>query len=484
MESNNLKGAAFSGILWKLVEKFSLQLFGFAQGIILARLLLPSDYGLLAMAGLFFAISHLLSDAGFSTALVRKKERTEIDYSTVFITNISLSFCFCSLLCICSGLIADFYNEPRLRDIVIVSATFLFLGTFLDVQYTRLTINLKFKEQSVINFVATVASGIIAIIMALCGFGVWSLVIPSGLAIPIRFLMLWHYQHWWPRLGFSCDSFRDFFSFGSKIMLTAILKAAYNNIYSLIIGKKFTATDLGYFTRASGYSSLPADTLANTLGSVSYPILSKIQDDEDRLSSAYRRMISLSSFVLFPIMFGMAVLARPLVIVLVTEKWEACIPYLQVLCFAVMLSPIHSLNYNLLQTKGRADLRLRVELVQKVLCVIMLFCTVPFGIYAMCLGSVAVSFLSLVVNTYYTGRIINVGLLKQLADMQPSLLYSATMAALVWLVIREIPSMTLQLVVGIIVGSVYYFFAAKFTKSEDLSYFVQLLRENLLKKQK
>lgn len=480
--NDSLRNSAISGVTWKLIEKFSIQIFSFIQGIILARLLAPSDYGLVAMTGIFFALSYTLADAGFSTALVRKKNISEVDYSTVFITNTCLSFLFCALLCLGSGLIADFYHEPSLKAIVCVNALFLFIGSFLSVQNTRMAIYLRFKEQSKINVVISILIGIMAIVMAFCGFGVWSLIIPSGIAIPIRAILLWKVQRWLPKLDFSRDSFKEFFSFGSKIMLTAIIKSVYNNLFSLIIGKKFNATDLGHYSRANGYSTLPADTLANTLGSVSYPILSKIQDDEEQLANAYRRMIRLSVYLLFPIMFGMAVLARPLVIVLVTDKWEACIPYLQVLCFAVILNPIHSLNYNLLQTKGRADLRLRVEIVQKILCIIMLIVAVPFGIMAMCIGSVAVAFLSLVINTYYTGKLIHVGLLKQLADMLPSFLYSASMAVLVWISVREIPSLPLQLITGTLTGAVYYIIVSKLTKSKDFSYVLQLVRDNFHKK--
>ena len=477
---NNLQKAAFSGVLWKLIEKFSIQIFAFVQGIILARLLSPSDYGLVAMIGIFFSISYLLSDAGFSTALIRKENRSELDYSTVFITNICLSFFFCSLLCLGSGWISDFYHEPLLKEIVCVNALILFLGSFLDVQNTRLSIHLKFKQQSIINFIASVLSGIIALLMAFTGFGVWSLVIPGGLVIPIRALLLWRVQHWWPKISFSRESFHEFFSFGSKIMLTAIIKAAYNNLFSLIIGKKFTATDLGYYTRANGYSTLPADTIGNTLGSISYPILSKIQNEDESLAKAYRRMISLSAYVLFPIMFGMAVLARPLVIVLVTDKWEGCIAYLQILCFAVMWNPIHSLNYNLLQTKGRADLRLRVEIAQKILCILMLIVAVPLGIYYMCIGSVVVSVLSLIINTYYTGKLIGVGFWTQMKDIIPSLLYSLIMSLVVWVVVCYLSSMILQLVTGILVGIVVYSLISIITGSQDFAYLVSLLRTNVL----
>lgn len=477
---NNLQKAAFSGVLWKLIEKFSIQIFAFVQGIILARLLSPSDYGLVAMTGIFFSISYLLSDAGFSTALVRKENISELDYSTVFITNISLTLFFCTLLCLGSGWISNFYHEPLLKEIVCVNALFLFLGSFLNVQNTRLSIHLKFKQQSIINFIASVITGIIALLMAFTGFGVWSLIIPSGLVIPIRALLLWRVQHWWPKISFSKESFHEFFSFGSKIMLTAIIKAAYNNLFPLIIGKKFTATDLGYYTRANGYSALPADTIGNTLGSISYPVLSKIQNEEESLAKAYRRMISLSAYVLFPIMFGMAVLARPLVIVLVTDKWEGCIAYLQILCFAVMWYPIHSLNYNLLQTKGRADLRLRVEIAQKILCILMLIVTVPIGIYYMCIGSVVVSVLSLIINTYYTGKLIGVGFWTQMKDIIPSLLYSLIMSLVVWMIVCHLSSMIIQLVIGLLVGIVVYSLISIITGSKDFPYLVSLLRTNVL----
>ena len=476
----SLQKAAFSGIAWKLIEKFSIQAFSFIQGVILARLLCPADYGLVAMTGVFFAISYLMADAGFSTALVQKKNRTELDYSTVFITNIGLSFLFCSVLCLCSSWIADFYGEPLLRKIVCVNALFLLMGSFLAVQQTRLSINLEFRKQSIINFVVTVVTGIIAIIMAFYGYGVWSLIYPSGLAVIIRGVLLWKAQHWWPKPMFSKDSFNKFFSFGSKIMLTALIKAIYNNLFPLIIGKKFTATDLGYYTRANGYAAMPADTMGNTLGSVSYPILSKIQDDDERLASAYRRMIGLSAYVLFPVMVGLAVLARPLVIVLVTDKWESCIVYLQILCFALMWNPIHSLNFNLLQTKGRADLRLKVEILQKVICIIMLFLTVPFGILYMCIGSVVVSFLCLFINTYYTGKLINVGFFVQMKDILPSLINSIIMGTIVGGVIYFISNMYLQLLTGVSVGIIYYIGISLLTKSTDYTYLRCILQENVL----
>ncbi len=475
--TDSLKQKAISGVVWKFLEKFSLQAFSFVVGIVLARLLMPSDYGLVTMANIFFAVSYLLIDSGFSTALVRMNERTEKDYSTAYVTNVILSLFFSLILIALSSWMSEFYHEPRLKSIVIVNAIFLFLGSLIAVQNIRLTINLQFKEQSVINVIINVFTGICSIIMALLGYGAWSLVIPSGLAIAVRGIAYWEVQHWFPKIDFSKDSFKSMFSFGFKITLTALLKAIYNNIYSLVIGRKFTAEDLGYYNRGNSYASMPAETVANTLGSVSYPILSKIQDDFPRLSSAYRRMISLSGYVVFPIMIGLAVLAHPLVIVLVTDKWEACVPYLQVLCLALMWSPIHSLNYNLLQTTGRADLRLRVEIVQKVLCIIVLFITIPHGILVMCFGSVAVAVLSLLINTYYTGKMIDVGFLVQMKDLLPSLLMSLLMGALVWLAIRPIGHLWMQIIVGFLVGALSYWIMSLLLKSTDYRYLLSLVKD-------
>ena len=478
--ADSLKQSAVSGVVWKFLEKFSLQAFSFIVGIVLARLLMPSDYGLVTMTNIFFAISYLLIDSGFSTALVRMNDRTEKDYSTAYVTNVALSFVFSLILIAISSWMSRFYHEPRLKSIVIVNAAFLFLGSLIAVQNTRLTIHLQFRKQSIINVITNVFTGICSIIMALLGYGAWSLVIPSGLAIFVRGIAYWKVQHWFPKIDFSKKSFKAMFSFGFKITLTALLKAIYNNIYSLVIGKKFTAADLGYYNRGNSYASMPSETVANTLGSVSYPVLSRIQDDIPRLSSAYRRMISLSGYVVFPIMIGLAVLARPMVIVLVTEKWEQCVPYLRVLCFALMWSPIHSLNYNLLQTTGRADLRLRVEIIQKILCVIVLFVTIPRGILVMCFGSVAVAVLSLLINTYYTGKMINVGFLVQIGDLLPSLLMSLAMGGLVWLLTMSIDSMWLKLIVGIPSGIASYWMLSFLFKVKDYPYLVCLIKDIII----
>ena len=468
--ADNLQQKTFSGMIWTFAQHFSLDGFAFIQGIILARLLVPKDYGLIAMTQIFFAIAHVFIDSGFSNALMRKVDRKEIDYSTVFVTNVFLTFIFAVVLFLCSPLIADFYNEPILRDIVRANAVLLVLNSVNAVQGTRLRINLQFKIYGFINVVNTVTIGILTIILAFLGFGVWSLIYPNFLGPFLKYILYWYYQHWRPKFNFSWAIWKENFDYGSKLLLSSLLNTVWNNLYPLIIGKKFSAVDLGYYTRARGYAILPASTFQGVLGSVTFPVLCSIQNDDSRLETAYRRLIRVSGYIVFPLLVGLAALAKPVVIVLITEKWAASIPYLAVICFSVMWRPIHILNLNLLQVKGRSDLFLRLEIIKKVLSLLVILITMRYSVMAMCIGSVITSILCLYINTYYTGKLINVGFLTQMKDILPSLFFSF------------IPNMFLQLFLGIVVGIVYYYVVSVLFKSSELDYVKLLLRENLIKR--
>ena len=243
--AESLKQKTFKGMVWTTAAKFAVQGFNFIQGIILARLLDPSDFGLIAMAGVFTAISATFVDSGFSNALVRNKERTEMDYSTTFVTNVALSLFFCLLLCACSGLIADFYHQDKLRKIVVLCASQLFLGSINAVQGTRLTINLDFKTKGIINVISVVVTGLVTIAMAFMGYGVWSLIYPLFFKIVLEFFLYRYFQHWFPKIQFSWESWKKSFSFGSKLLLSSLLDTIYGNLAPLIIGKKYSATGPG-----------------------------------------------------------------------------------------------------------------------------------------------------------------------------------------------------------------------------------------------
>ena len=480
----SLRQKTFLGLVWTFLETFSVQAFGFIQGIVLARLLMPSDYGLIAMIGVFFAVSYALVDTGFTSALIRKKERTDKDYSTVYVTNVVLSFILCLILCLCAPLIADFYEEPQLVLIVCTNAVLLFVGSFIAVQGTRLSIQLDFKTKSKITVISTVSTGIVSIIMAYMGFGVWSLILPNFLSVLLRGILYWYYQHWFPGFRFSREIYKEYFSYGSKLLLSTLLNAIYDNVYALVIGKFYSVSSLGYYTKGCGYASLPTATLTGILYKVTFPVLSKIQDDDIRLGNAYRKMIRVSAYIVFPIMILLFVLARPLVLVLITEKWVDCIIYIQILCFAMMWNPIHSLNMNLLFVKGRSDLFLRLEVVKKILGVIILCTTIPFGLVAMCYGQIVASVLFLIINTYYTGKLINVGLFQQMKDLFPTILYTSFMGASVWFLSSILTSSYLQIFLGILLGIPLYLLISRVAKSQEYVFLTDFIQPYISLKNK
>ena len=476
---DSLKQKTFSGLVWTFIESFSIQAFGFVLGIILARKLMPSDYGLIAMTGVFFAVSYALVDTGFTSALIRKKDRTSIDYSTVYVTNLVLSLILCVILCICSPWIADFYNEPQLIKIVCANALLMFVSAFIAVQGARLSIQLNFKLKSRIAIISTVSTGIVSVILAYAGFGVWSLILPNFFSVLLRGILYWVYQHWFPGFQFSWKVYKEFFSYGSKLMLSTLLNAVYGNIYSLVIGKFHSTSSLGYYSKGGAYANLPSSTLSSVLFKVTFPVLAEVQDDDERLRDVYRRMIRVSAYIVFPVMVLLIVLARPLVLVLITEKWANCIIYIQILSLAAMWGPIHSLNLNLLMVKGKSNLFLRLEIVKKIIGAGVLCITIPLGLLGMCYGQVVTSILFLFVNTYYTGKLINVGFLQQMKDLCPTMFYTITMGGAIWFISSMLSSSYLQIVIGVLLGLPLYLLMSKLTKSKECFYLLDLLRQNV-----
>lgn len=481
MVNNNLKEKAISGLFWSLLEKFSTQIVAFVVGVILARLLSPADYGLIAMTAIFVSISQVLVDSGFTSALIQKIDKTDLDYSTVFDINVIMSAGLCFLLCLISPFVANFYNEPLLKWIVCFCGIKIFFGSFIAVQATRLTANLQFNARSRIAIVNSIISGFFAIVMAYSGLGVWSLVVPEFLVIISSAIMYWKCQHWFPGIKFSKESFRELFSFGSRLLASSILEIIYGNIYTIVIGKKFSASQLGIYSKAQGFANLPVNTISGVIANVSYPTLSKLQHDDSQLSNAYRKMIRLAAFVVFPLMICIVVLAKPLIVVLLTEKWMELVEYLQILCFSLMWYPIHYLNLNLLEVKGRSDLFLKLQVIKKNIGIIILIVSIPFGLYWMCMGQVFYSVISLFVNTFYTNRLLKIGFFKQILDITPSFIYSLLMGCFIYLLVCFVNSMYLQLIIGIVGGGFFYWLLSFFFHSKDLVYLEQIVRDILKK---
>lgn len=477
---DNIRNNMFSGMFWTFLRQTSLQIFAFIEGIILARLLSPSDYGLLAMPAFFMAISGCFIDSGFATALVRKQNRTSIDYSTVFVTNVCMTAFFSLLLCICSPLIADFYNEPILIKIVCANAILLFLNSFLSIQNTRLTIKMDFKAQNLFRVITNITIGITVIICAFCGMGIWALVWPNFIMPFLNGYLYYRHDPWFPSFKFSWKVWREFFSYGSKLLASNLITTVFDNMYPLVVGKKFSATDLGYYSKAQGYAYLPSYTLQTIVGPVAFPVMCSISKDEHRLQEAYLRLVSLTCYLVFPIIIGLAVLAKPFIIILITNKWEPAIIYLQVLCFACMWNPFNVLSLDFFQVKGRSDLFLKLEILKKSMSILILIISIPFGLLVMCFGRVITANINTMINMYYIKKIAQIDYLRLLKHIIPSLLYASSMGIIIYLFILFIDSYILKLLVGLIIGISYYWIISKITKSTDLEYLVSLFQEKIL----
>lgn len=474
--AESLQKKTLSGVIWSFTENFMLQIIQFVISILLARILSPNDYGMVGMLSIFMAVSQVLINSGFSNALTRKVDRTEIDFSTVFYFNIVVGIVLYFAIFFSASLIADFYKTPLLEDLTKVIALPLIFNSLCIVQQARLTIKMDFKTLAKVSVTASLVTGISGLVMAYSGFGVWTLVYSSVLGDIVRCLLLWFFAHWHPLWSFSWKSFKGLFSFGSKMLASGLIATTYDNIYPIIIGRLFSAKELGYYTRAYGYATLPSGTVTVLLSRVTFPLLCEIQNDDERLERIYRQLLRLSAFVVFPLMMGFAALAHPVIVAMITDKWEPCVPYLQILCFALMWYPIHALNLNLLQVKGRSDLFLKLEIIKKIVGVSVILITFPFGVLYMCVGSVCSSILCLVINTYYTGKLIHVGFLMQMRDLLPTILYSLSMGALVYGATHFFDSNLLKIAVGMLVGLIYYPLVAYLTKSSELSYLISMIK--------
>ena len=477
MSEQTLKQATTKGLFWSSVERFSNQGVQFVFSIILARLLSPSDYGIIAMVTIFFAVAQSFVDSGFSNALVRKTDRVEEDLSTCFYFNIGVGIIAYIVLFLIAPLVANFYSQPILSPIIRITGLGVILNSLCVVQQALFTIKIDFKSQAKITLSATVISGIVGILLAYQGYGIWALVWQGVASSIVRMGLLWLMSKWRPRTGFSKSSFNYLFGYGSKLLASGLLDTIYNNIYPIVIGKFYNPAQLGNYSRALGWAQLPSANITSILQRVTFPVLSAIQDDTLRLQNSYRRLLKLSAFIVFPLMMGLAAIASPLIRVILTAKWDGCVLYLQILCFALMLYPIHAINLNLLQVKGRSDIFLRLEIIKKIIGVVILIITIPLGITAMCLGMVFSSIICLIVNTYYTSRFIDVGLLTQLKDLRIILINSLVMGGGIYILTSFIDVEGLKLVMGIVIGLLFYFIGSFYFSKAELQEVISLIKK-------
>lgn len=445
-----------NGFIWSAIDSLGTQAMSLVISLTLANILGPNVFGLVAMLSMFMAIANVFINSGFSSALIRKTDRNEADFATTFYFSLIVSIVCYFLLFICAPYIALFYQQPELTLLTRLIALSLIIYTFSAIPTVKLTVNLNFKTQAKCKLVALVISGTVAIVLAYFDYGVWAIVAQQLTLAVTNVLMLNLLIPWWPKQKFSNESFNELFGFGSKLLLSGLLDTIYSNVYGLIIGKQFSASQLGLFNQADKLSKLPAMTLTGVIQKVTYPMLSAMQYDTKKLDATYLLTLQFAAFIIFPVMFGICIISKPLIAILLGPQWQESAEFISIMTMAMVIYPIHAINLNMLQVKGRSDLFFKLEVIKKVIATVILVITVPVGIKAMCFGMVISSYSALFVNTYYTGKLSTLTAYKQLMVLFPIGLSAALSAFIGYMVGINVNGNLLQIVIMLVIASITY----------------------------
>lgn len=407
----------FNGLVWSAIEKLAIQLIQFVIGIILARILTPEEYGIIGLLLVFIAISKVFIDSGFTQALVQKQNRTDADISSVFLTNIGISLLCYILLFVAAPFVANYYDIEVLSPLLRVLALSLIINSFFAVPSTLLTIQMDFKTLTKVTLTSTIVSGTIAIWMAYNGYGVWSLAWQAVIRAVVVTTMVWFFVSWRPKLLFSKKSIGQLFKFGSNLLVGSLLNTAVNNFYALFIAKVISAKDLGYYTRGTQFSDVVFSFVNTSMNRVLFPGLAAVQDDLPKLVLHTKGIIKSVSVVIIPVFLFLTVMAKPIILLLLTDKWLPAVPIMQFLCVARLITIISGINVNLLKVIGRSDLMLRQQYVKIIIRVGLFFVFLKHGIVYIALGELLSTAIHFFINTYYPGKIMKYGALKQLKDI-------------------------------------------------------------------
>jgi len=428
--ASELKTKTYAALSWSLLEAIGLRSIHFIVGIILARLLLPEQFGLIGMLMIFTAVAQTLLDSGFGAALIQKSEIDSKDTNSIFYFNLFAGIVGAGFLSLISPLVASFYHQPILSPLLKVCSIVLIINALGLVQNSLLVKAIDFKTLSKVTFFASLFSGIIGVSMAFRGFGVWSLAAQQVADAFFRTLLLWQCNDWRPAWIFSFRSLSKLFKFGSNLMIASLLHAFFENIYLVVIGKLFPPAELGNFTLARDIQRVSSTMLPRVVGRVAFPVFSKLQDDPVKMKRGVNKALTVLASIHFPVMLALAVVTRPMILLVLTARWELCISYLQLLCLVGLMYPLHLINLQVLQAMGKSDLFLRLEFIKKGLIIINIIITYRWGVTIMISGQIVVSLMSYWLNAYFNRRLIDYSIVEQIQDLYPYMLAAILMALL------------------------------------------------------
>lgn len=457
---DSLKNKAISGIKWSFIDNLANSGITFLVGIILARILSPSEFGVLGLIAVFIAISNSIVDGGFATALIRKPNASDKDYNTVFYSNLVIAIGLTIILIFASNQIALFFKEPVLRYITPVMSFVLIINAFTIIQRTILVKKIDFKTQAKISLIASIGSGAIGIILAIYKFGVWSLVAQQISRQILLSFFLWFFSEWRPKITFSGESFKELFGFGSKILIANLINTFYQNIFFTIIGKLYSTQQLGKYTRAEQFNTIFTNNLTLVIQKVSFPMLSSIQNETERLTILFRKTLIYSSIITFSLVLWLAAVAKPLILTLIGSKWIDSVQYLQIMCLYGMIYPIQTINLNMLNIKKRSDKILKLEVIKKIAFIPVFIVGYYFNLVYMLWAVVIYYYIEFILNSFYSERYFKYGTLKQTIDLFPIYLTSAIVALAIWSIsmfdFNNITTLALQLLLGSILFPLSY----------------------------
>lgn len=458
MQQESLKKRTIKGVGWSAADAFLGQGVTFLVGLILARLLSPDEYGLIGICLIFTVVLNGIVESGFSNALIRKKEVTDDDYNTMFITNMVSSIVLYILLFWSAPFISEFFHRQELTALVRVTGLVLFANALSITQVTILTKKIDFKTKTKASLSSAVLSGVIGIAMAFMGDGVWALVAQQVARQLLYTVCLWMLNRWYPKFKFSIVSFRYMWGFGWKLLVSGLLNNIWNQLYQVVVGKFYSPATLGQYTRSNEYANIFSSNITSIIQRVSYPVLSEIQDDKHRMVEGYRKVIKMTMFVTAVCMISLGAVAEPMIYCLIGPKWHEAATFLPLICISMSLYPLHAINLNMLQVQGRSDIFLYLEIIKKVIAVAPICIGIFVGIYWMLVASIITGFIAFFLNSYYTGKSLGYSSWHQLKDVAPSYGVAFVIALAVYF-LKFLPLsywgiLPIQIVVGAIVGIV------------------------------
>lgn len=438
MAEESLKRKTISSLVWTATQRFGILFLGFASNLILVRFLTPEDYGVVGMISIFISLSETFINSGLGAALIQKKEPTELDFSTVFWSNLTISIFFYVLLFFCAPLISNFYGMEILTPILRIKGTILIIQGFRIIQTTRLQKNLDFKKISIVYLISTFSATIISIVCAFLGLGLWSLVIKSMAETFLRTVLLWLVGNWRPILQFSMSSFKELFSYGGVMLSTSIVITLYSNLIPLIIGKAFSATELGYYTQAAKLEEVPTKAFEQITNQVTFPVFSKIKDETEKIRKGFRKIITNISYITFPLMVFFVVAATPIFNFLFTEKWAPSIPYFRFLCIVGMMVSVNTINTNLVKASGRKKTYFSLQVIKRIIGAIILVFSVYFEMVGLLIARIIIEYIFFFINARTTAKIIEHSTWSQIKDFAPNYILAFAVGVATYFIFKNI----------------------------------------------